>query len=137
VILLTDKAYRPDKYVAGVEQRCSHQLGGSSRFSRRKSDQRKRSPNPVFDANVHEVLAAASRIASMADREIRERFHHLVDKSIENQLTALERFEMERIELRLDAEDRDPDVEANDREWEFQRIKLLESIEDLLSRLKR
>ena len=73
----------------------------------------------------------------MADPEIRERYHHLVDKSIESELTALERFEMERIEARLDAEDRDPEIEANDREWEIERVELLGSIGNLLSSLKR
>jgi len=73
----------------------------------------------------------------MADREIRERYHRLVDKSIESDLTPLERFEMERIETRLDAEDRDPEIEANDRMWELERAELLDAIEDLLIRLKR
>ena len=44
---------------------------------------------------------------------------------------------MERIETRLDTEDRDQEIEANDRKWELERVKLLESIEDLLSSLKR
>jgi hypothetical protein len=72
----------------------------------------------------------------MADRDVRQRYHDLVDKGMGGELTALERFELERIETRLDAEDRDPQIEARDREWEVERSKLLDSIEDLLTRLR-
>jgi hypothetical protein len=79
----------------------------------------------------------ASRIASMADREVRQRYHELVDKRLGSELTVLERFEMERIETRLNAEDRDPEIEARDRQWEMERTVLLASIEDLLLRLRK
>jgi hypothetical protein len=84
----------------------------------------------------NEALVTACRIASMPDREIRQRYHELVDKGLDGALTALERFELERIETRLDAEDRDPKIEAEDRKWEAERTELLESIEGLLRRLK-
>jgi hypothetical protein len=80
---------------------------------------------------------SASRIASMADREVRQRYHELVDKGLESQLATTERFELERIETRLDAEDRDPQIEVRERQWELERTQLLESIEDLLMRLRR
>ena len=60
-----------------------------------------------------------------------------VDKGLEPQLTVLERIEMERIEARLDAEERDPQIEARDRQWETERTELLQSIEDLLLKLRR
>lgn len=72
----------------------------------------------------------------MPDREIRPRYHELIDKGLGSELTALERFELERIEARLDADDRDPKIEAEDRKWESERTELLESIERLLRRLK-
>ncbi|SPF47112.1 hypothetical protein SBA4_3630032 [Candidatus Sulfopaludibacter sp. SbA4] len=73
----------------------------------------------------------------MADREVRQRYHELVDKDLGSGLTVLERFELERIEVRLDAEDRDPQIEARDRQWEAERTELLQSIEDLLLKLRR
>jgi len=79
----------------------------------------------------------ATKVSSMADREVRLRYHELVDKQLAGPLTAMERFELERIELRLDAEDRDPEIEARDRQWELERTQLLDSIEDLLVRLRK
>ncbi len=73
----------------------------------------------------------------MADGEVRQRYHDLVDKSLGGELTALERFELERIEVRLDAEDKDSEIEGMDRKWELERTELLDSIEGLLGRLRR
>ena len=73
----------------------------------------------------------------MADREVRQRYHELVDKRLVSKLTVLERFELERIETRLDAEDRDPQIEARDRQWEMERTQLLESIQNLLLKLQK
>jgi hypothetical protein len=42
---------------------------------------------------------------------------------------------LERIETRLDAEDRDSQIDERDRQWEIERTELLESIKDLLSKL--
>lgn len=72
----------------------------------------------------------------MADREVRQRYHELVDKRIGSELTVLERFELERIEARLDAEDTDPQIEARNRQWETERTGLLQSIQDLLLTLR-
>jgi len=83
---------------------------------------------------VIKVIELASRTASMSDREVRERYHELVDRRPE--LNALEHFELERIEARLDAEDRDPELEARERQWENERTELINSVEELLSRLR-
>lgn len=78
--------------------------------------------------------ARASLVESMSDLHLRERYHELVDKRPD--LNALERFELERIELRLDAEDRDPVLEAREQQWQSERTELLNSIEHLLVKLK-
>jgi hypothetical protein len=44
----------------------------------------------------------------MADCEVRLRYHELVDKHLAGTLTTTERTELERIEISLDSEDRDP-----------------------------
>jgi len=66
--------------------------------------------------------------------DVLARYHELVDKK--PNLSPIERFELERIDTRLDAEDFDPEQEARNREWEQKRSKLLDSIEDLLDRLR-
>jgi len=73
----------------------------------------------------------------MPDREAAKRYHELVDKQLETLLTPAERFELERIEARLDANDRDPLIEAQDRSWEADRERLLDSIGTLLARFHR
>jgi len=73
----------------------------------------------------------------MADRDVRQRYHELADQKLAGPLTVLERFELERIEARLDAEDKDPKIEALNREWEQQRSDLLDSIENLLIKLRK
>jgi GTP1/Obg family GTP-binding protein len=79
-----------------------------------------------------EVQKVIARIKSMSDHQVRERYHELVDKRPD--LNALERFELERIEAHLDAEDRDPQLEAREREWQEERVQLLNSVEELLFR---
>lgn len=102
------------------------------------SDESKQAPISAAAAgNIREVLAVANKVASMPDREAAQRYHELVDKQIGEPLAAAERFELERIEARLDAGDRDPVIEARDREWEADRTRLLDSIDLLLTSLKR
>jgi hypothetical protein len=72
----------------------------------------------------------------MADREVRQRYHELVDKRLQSGLSELERFELVQIEARLDANDRDPRIEAQDRQWETERTELLQSTADLLRKLR-
>ena len=93
----------------------------------------------AMDSNLasRKVLALASKIESMEDCDIRQRYHELVDKRMGGPLTAMERFELERIEIRLDEADRDLDLEARDREWELERSKLLDSINDLVMTLRK
>lgn len=86
-------------------------------------------------AAVSDGQKIASRIASLPDDEVRHRYHELVDQRLGGELTLLERFELERIETRLDAEDRDSQIDERDRQWEIERTELLESIKDLLSKL--
>ena len=86
-------------------------------------------------SNIREVLSVASKVASMPDREAIQRYHDLIDKKLVTSLTPTERFELERIEARLDAGDRDPLIEARDRELESDRARLLDSIHTLLTRL--
>jgi hypothetical protein len=73
----------------------------------------------------------------MPDREAAQRYHELVDKQFEVPLTPAERFELERIEARLEAGDRDPLIEAQDHSWEADRERLLDSISTLLARFHR
>jgi len=88
-------------------------------------------------ANIREVLAVASRVASMPDREAAQRYHDLIDRQLGSALTTTERFELERIEARLEARDRNPLIEQRDREWEARRRQLLESVHTLLTRFQK
>jgi hypothetical protein len=73
----------------------------------------------------------------MPDRDAIQRYHSLIDKKLVSSLTPTERFELERIETRLDAVDRDPVIEARDREMEAERARILDSIQTLLTKLQR
>lgn len=135
--MIDNAVYGRGRREAFPERRCLHWGSRSpvKRFAHPIS-LKKKAPPADRDANIAAVLSVASRIASMADRDVRQRYHDLVDKGMGGELSALERFELERIEIRLDAEDRDAQIEALDREWEVQRSKLLDSIADLLIRLR-
>ena len=52
----------------------------------------------------------------MPDVEAAQRYHELIDKQLDASLTVAERFELERIEARLNAGDRAPLIDAQDRE---------------------
>jgi hypothetical protein len=84
--------------------------------------------------HVQKVIALASRIASMSDQDVRERYHELIDER--PRLSPLERFELERIEARLDAEDRDAQLEVRERKWREDRAELINSVEKLLVKLR-
>jgi hypothetical protein len=75
--------------------------------------------------------------SAMPESEVRQRYHELVDKRLASDLTAMERFELERIEIRLDAGERDPEIEVRDRHWNAERAELLDSIEGLLAKLRK
>jgi hypothetical protein len=128
--------YRRNEY--GTHRHCLPRAGrGSWSGSKYSATSRRPTPASTDGAVDTDALAVASRIAVMADREVRQRYHELVDKRLVSKLTVLERFELERIETRLDAEDRDPQIEARDRQWEMERTQLLESIQNLLLKLQK
>lgn len=93
-----------------------------------------RSSPPPKVARNNRALEIASQIEAMSVEQVRELYHDLIDKSPD--LSASERFKLERIRARLDAEDFDGDLEARNREWERRRNEVLDSIEDLLDRLR-
>jgi hypothetical protein len=133
----TARDYLQRGYHYRTQRHCAPAVNRATRSLKNPSA---KPPSPYVadrDSNVREVLDVATKVSSMADREVRLRYHELVDKQLAGPLTAMERFELERIELRLDAEDRDPEIEARDRQWELERTQLLDSIEDLLVRLRK
>ncbi len=75
-------------------------------------------------------------VVSTPKCKIRERYHQLVDQSLIRRLSAPEDFELGCIEGRLDSEDGDFDLEERDRQWDLEREALVDSIEDLLGKLK-
>jgi hypothetical protein len=87
-------------------------------------------------SNIREILSVASRVASMPDREAIQRYHNLIDKGLLAPLSLSERFELERIEARLDAGQRDPLVEKRNREMAAERARILDSIHTLLAKLQ-
>jgi len=126
------QSYRRDRLAPGRTCEPRHLPGKYAPAARKRTH----APNGRA-ASPSEAQVLASRIASLPDDEVRRRYHQLVDKRLDGDLTALERFEMERIEIRLDAADRDPQVEARDRQWDSERAELLESIEGLLLKLRK
>jgi len=70
----------------------------------------------------------------MPGERVRELYHELADR--ESGLSSIERFELERVKARLDIEDFDAEQEARDRDWERRRTEILDSIEELLDRLR-
>jgi hypothetical protein len=70
----------------------------------------------------------------MNGQEVRDRYHELIDNR--PGLDALGRFELGEIEGRLDAEDRDPQLEARERQWQEERFELLNSVQELLAKLR-
>lgn len=122
----------------GLMGRVSHNFLRSARGSFVKKPRlvpidRKRNDAPE-SARTKRVLDVASAIATMPEDRVRERYHELVDKK--PNLSPLERFEFERIEARLDAEDVDAAQEARNRDWDRRRNELLDSIGSLVDRLR-
>ena len=116
--------------------RCreSQQLPSQSARTERRSAATRKSTGAFSESP--EVVGVLNAVATMSDQEVRERFHELVDRG-RGSLDTLERFELERIEARLDAEDRDPALEARQQQWQRERADLIGSIEELLAKLKR
>jgi len=78
-----------------------------------------------------------SRISAMTDSDVLQRYHKLVDSSLQSDPSAADRFEIEQIDARLDRANADPRIEERDRKWDLERSELLQSIEDLLNKLKK
>ncbi|HEY6345863.1 MAG TPA: hypothetical protein VIY49_30605 [Bryobacteraceae bacterium] len=70
----------------------------------------------------------------MASDAVRDRYHELIDKR--PNLSSIERFEFKRVKERLDREDFDADQKAKDRDWQERRTAVLDSIEELIDRLR-
>ena len=83
---------------------------------------------------TRDVVELASNVEAMSGDRVLERYHELID--LRPNLSLLERFELERIEARLDADDIDLGQEARNRDWDRRRTQLLDSIEDLIDRLR-
>lgn len=83
---------------------------------------------------TRKVLELASKIEAMASDAVRDRYHELIDKR--PNLSSIERFEFKRVKERLDREDFDADQKAKDRDWQERRTAVLDSIEELIDRLR-
>ena len=79
-------------------------------------------------------MEVASSVETMSADRVLERYHELADKA--PNLSLLERFELERIKARLDADDMDLGQEARNRDRDRRRTELLNSIEDLIDQLR-
>jgi hypothetical protein len=86
------------------------------------------------NGETRKVLELASKIEAMALDAVRDRYHELIDER--PNLSSIERFELKRIKERLDREDFDADQKARDRDWEERRTAVLDSIEELIDRLR-
>ena len=135
--MLTNKARYARKYGASAERCCFRRASSSLGALKPVASSPRRAPHASLDPEPTEALKVAFRVASMPDREARDRYHELVDKSIDQRLSTLESFELERIETRLDAEDRDAALDADNLRWDFERQELIQGIEALVRKLKR
>ena len=88
---------------------------------------------PTFGA----VMAREPEPESPIKDESLDRYHELVDQRLAGRLTAEQRLELEHLEILLDAQDVDLKLEARNQQWTEERAALLNSIEDLLIRLRR
>jgi len=94
----------------------------------------KESPGVSRNVERNQAVQIASAIEAMPVGQVRELYHELVDKR--PNLSSTERFKFERVKARLDAEDFDPAQAARNRAWKQRRTEVLDSIEDLLDRLR-
>lgn len=123
-------ALRPARLGGRVYGEPSH----VARYLIQKTPLAQADPVPRRSAERKKVLDLASKIDTLSEDKVRERYHELVDKR--PGLSLIERFEMERIRARIDVVDFDPQLEARNREWERKRTEVLDSIEDLLDRMR-
>ena len=87
-------------------------------------------PGPSEDAKTIEV-----RVQASSEDQLLARYHDLVDLGLERSLKFTERFELERIEARLDYQDKDEleRTAAMRKAWEVERGELVASLERLLA----
>lgn len=85
-----------------------------------------------------EASAIILKAATLSEDQLLARYHELVDQRFERPLDYKERFELERIEARLDAAcEADMErVAAARGAWETDRTKLISSLEQLLADLR-
>jgi hypothetical protein len=86
----------------------------------------------------NDAQAIVDLVKALAPDQLGERYHELVDKRLLGTLDFTEFFELERIEARLDTEDRDETARLTvlEEDWRRERNELVASIEHLLARFK-
>lgn len=89
-------------------------------------------PIPGLSDDAREI---ENRVQALSEDGLLARYHDLVDLSFERSLEYTERFELERIEARLDYEDKDEfeRTTAIREAWERERSELVASLERLLA----
>lgn len=96
-------------------------------------------PTDIESVPNEDAILIEDRVQTFSKDELLERYHELVDKRFEEErLPYTEHFELERIEARLAAEDRDEvkRLASVDDDHARQRDELLTSIENLVARLR-
>lgn len=96
------------------------------------------SEDGVQEGPNKEASAIIHKVAVLPEDELIARYHELIDPRFERPLDYKERFELERIEARLDAAC-EADLErviAARGAWEADRTKLISSLEQLLADLR-
>jgi hypothetical protein len=85
-----------------------------------------------------DAQAIILHVRALDPESLGERYHELVDKRLQGKLDFAELFELERIEARLDIQDRDEPARFTtlSEDWRRERNKLVTSIEHVLARLK-
>jgi hypothetical protein len=123
-------------------------IGGLSLNSRRPRAHKNRNGHPARVPSTRieapragpneDAQAIEDRVRTFSENELLVRYHDLVDQRFERPLEYTERFELERIEARLDFEAGDElkHVTAERRSWEGERGELVASLERLLSEFR-
>ena len=86
----------------------------------------------------HDAQTIVDEVKALEPDQLHNRYHELVDKRLLAELDFTELFELERIDARLDAEDKDEDARLTvvQDDWRRERGELVASIEHLLARFK-
>jgi hypothetical protein len=95
-------------------------------------------PGPMFQLNNDALRSIESKVRCFSSDQLLERFHYLIGKRLNEPLKLMEALELERIDARLDSEERtEMDRITEFREtWAVERSMLLASIERLIASLK-